>query len=105
MTARQDDFWGNSHPVFANPIKRQLAMIMTNEPKTQLDEDLLTIRWLAMYHTRLVYNIKLDHLREIVQIIRKADIRRRRQELAHEGYPWPEEEAERRQNRAKGGPR
>ena len=87
-----------------NRIKDQLAAIMEAEPETQADEDLLAIRWLAMHHTRLVYDIRLAHLRDIVQTLRKADIRRRRQEMAADGsYPWPTDEAERRQKRAKGG--
>lgn len=87
------------------PLQRQLAEIMENEPETQADEDLLAMRWLAMYHTRLVYDIRATHLREILGTIRKANIRERRRELAASGlYPWPAEEQERRQKRSRQGP-
>lgn len=96
---------GHAKPATGHPIRDQLAGIMEAEPKTQADEDLLAIRWLAIHHTRLVYEVRASQLREIVSTLRRADIRRRRQELAASGeYPWPDDEAKRRQKRSKGGP-
>ena len=105
MNAKQRDLWGNSHPATGHPIRDQLAAIMENEPETQADEDLLAARWLertlAVADTMDLYT---EQLARIIRTYRKADIRRRRQELVYMGYPWPEEEAERRQKRARLGP-
>ena len=100
--ARQLDFEGNSHPSTGHPIRDQLAEIMENEPETQADEDLLAARWLQLH--RDWNNRSVVLLRNIIRAYRISDIRRRRQELVHMGYPWPEGEAERRQKRARLGP-
>lgn len=91
------------------PIQRQLAQIMWDEPETQGDEDLLAARWLELYQGMTGFDSNWDNigyfLRNAIRYYRKADIRRRRQELAEMGlFPWPQEEAERRQKRARGGP-
>ena len=89
-----------------NRIKDQLAAIMEVEPETQADEDLLAARWLWIYRgfDQRQYPWGCQDLRDALEEDRKADIRRRRQEMAADGsYPWPTDEAERRQKRAKGG--
>lgn len=84
------------------PIQRQLAQIMWDEPETQADEDLLSARWLQRFN--LWEGVPLFVLRRIVRRYRKANIRERRRELAVNGlFPWPQEEAERRQKRARQG--
>ena len=102
-----------------NRIKDQLAAIMEAEPETQADEDLLAARWVELYGGFYDFQKSLQDaqylrgtqdwdmtllIRFVVRRYRKADIRRRRQEMAADGsYPWPTDEAERRQKRAKGG--
>ena len=118
MKAYQRTLEGGIKVATGNRIKDQLAAIMEAEPETQADEDLLAARWLEEYsglgeRLDLVLTMKpwgrktLERTAMITRIIRryrKADIRRRRQEMAADGsYPWPTDEAERRQARAKGG--
>ena len=108
MKAYQRTLEGGIKVATGNRIKDQLAAIMEDEPRTQADEDLLAARWLD--RQGLIPEIEglPMHTYQVVQIIRdyrKADIRRRRQEMAADrSYPWPTDEAERRQKRAKGGP-
>ena len=102
MKAYQHTLEGGIKVATGNRIKDQLAAIMEAEPETQGDEDLLAARWLQRFD--LWNEVPLFVLRRIVRRYRKADIRRRRQEMAADGsYPWPTDEAERRQKRAKGG--
>ena len=102
MKVLQRTLEGGIKVATGNRIKDQLASIMEAEPETQADEDLLAARWLQRFD--LWNEVSLFMLRRIVRRYRKADIRRRRQEMAADGsYPWPTDEAERRQKRAKGG--
>ena len=107
---------GSYQVATGNRIKDQLAAIMEAEPETQADEDYLAAVWLWEYGglKQMCGSLGLDgHLSRwnilrlamfIVRNYRTPDIRRRRQEMAADGsYPWPTDEAERRQKRAKGG--
>ena len=72
-------------------VRDQLVAIMEAEPDTREDEDLLTARWLQLY--RACGNLCVQELRHITRAVRKADIRRRRQELRHL-FPYSDEEEE-----------
>jgi len=106
MKAYQRTLEGGIKVATGNRIKDQLAAIMEDDPECQRDEDLLAARWLMdhrdfRYHS---YRHDLENLAKAIRDYRKADIRRRRQEAAADGsYPWPTDEAERRQKRARGG--
>ena len=90
-----------------NRIKDQLAGIMEDNPEAQADEDWLAALWLdrqGLIPWSVDFPITLSQVALIINRYRTADIRRRRQEMAADGsYPWPTDEAERRQKRAKGG--
>jgi len=117
MTTYQRTLEGGVAVAGLTPIQRQLAQIMWDEPKTQVDEDLLAARWAWKYggmdgwYYRMLSdgrppseNILIEGIRISYHKIRGVDVRRRRQELAKMGlFPWPTGEAERRQARAKGG--
>ena len=117
MKAYQRTLEGGIAVATGNRIKDQLAAIMEAEPETQADEDLLAARWVWEYggmrdwYYRMLsderprtYKILIEGIRISYHKIRTRDIRRRRQEMAADGsYPWPTDEAERRQKRAKGG--
>ena len=103
MKAYQRTLEGGIAVATGNRIKDQLAAIMEAEPETQADEDLLAARWVIL-NTAYGELLHAHHIAGIIRTYRKADIRRRRQEMAADGsYPWPTDEAERRQKRAKGG--
>ena len=118
MKAYQRTLGGSIQVATGNRIKDQLAQIMEHDPECQRDEDLLAARWVweyggmsEWYYQRLFDGrmprgeLWLEGIRLSYHKIRTGDIRRRRQEMAADGsYPWPEDEAERRQKRAKGGP-
>ena len=106
MKAYQRTLEGGITVATGNRIRDQLAAIMEAEPETQADEDLLAAHWLVLHGLGIVETMDLytTQLARIIRAYRKADIRRRRQEMAADGsYPWPTDEAERRQKRAKGG--
>ena len=117
MKAYQRTLEGGIKVATGNRIKDQLAAIMEAEPETQADEDLLAARWvweyggMADWYYQMLSdgkppteNILIQGIRISYHKIRTRDIRRRRQEMAADGsYPWPTDEAERRQKRAKGG--
>ena len=101
MTTYQRTLEGGIKVATGNRIRDQIAAIMEAEPETQADEDLLAARWLQEY---VGWRVDTQLLVGMLRHYRKADIRRRRQEMAADGsYPWPTDEAERRQKRAKGG--
>ena len=80
----------------------QLAEIMEQEPETRGDEDLLAAKWLI--RCKGVDWVSAYGLRDLLEMVRQANIRERRRELAVSGlYPWPDDEAERRQKRGRGG--
>ena len=104
MKAYQRTLEGGIKVATGNRIKDQLAAIMEAEPETQADEDLLAARWLQTHREYDEDPYWTKEIKDIIRDYRKADIRRRRQEMAADGsYPWPTDEAERRQKRAKGG--
>ena len=103
MKAYQRTLEGGIKVATGNRIRDQLAAIMEAEPETQADEDLLAARWVIL-NTAYGELLHAHHIAGIIRTYRKADIRRRRQEMAADGsYPWPTDEAERRRQRAKGG--
>ena len=109
MIAYQRTLEGGIKVATGNRIKDQLAAIMEEYPETQADEDLLAARWIVEY-TRAGPELQLEYvcpevfLKDIICAYRTADIRRRRQEMAADGsYPWPTDEAERRQARSRQG--
>ena len=117
MIAYQRTLEGGIQVATGNRIKDQLAAIMEDDSECQRDEDLLAARWAWKYGgmSKWYYemlsdgrppsqNILIQGIRISYHKIRTRDIRRRRQEMAADGsYPWPTDEAERRQKRAKGG--
>jgi hypothetical protein len=107
MTAYQYKLEGGMMVSTGNAIRDQLAEIMETYPESRNDEDLLAAYWL-LDHGEVpfeCYAADRDRLCETIRKYRRADIPRRRRELAEMGlYPWSPEEAERRQKRAKGGP-
>ena len=105
MKAYQRTLEGGIKVATGNRIKDQLAAIMECYPETQGDEDLLGAMWLREHTLDGVKaKVSVRRLARLISAYRKADIRRRRQEMAADGsFPWPTDEAERRQKRAKGG--
>ena len=104
MKAYQRTLEGGVAVATGHPIRDQLAAIMEDDPIAQRDEDYLAGVWLQR-HVSALNDLGIGELAVAVGAYRKADIRRRRQEMAADGsYPWPTDEAERRQKRAKGGP-
>ena len=96
---RQGDMFGGSARAGITGVTcRRLAEIMDNDPATVGDEDFLSAIYLQRHEG--VWDIELDRLAEILEIYRSLDLRRRRQELRGL-YPWPEEEEDRRQRRAR----
>ena len=119
MKVLQRTLEGGIKVATGNRIKDQLAAIMEAEPETQANEDWLAATWICM-HTHIGKWLVLEHntadalqgggnpargiAYQILRRYRQTDIPRCRQELAADGsYPWPTDEAERRQARAKGG--
>ena len=117
MKAYQRTLEGGIAVATGNRIRDQLAAIMEADPECQRDEDLLAARWawehggMCEWFSKMLNdgqppteNILIQGIRLSYHKIRTTDIRRRRQEAAADGsYPWPTDEAERRQKRAKGG--
>ena len=119
MTTYQLNLEGGETVAGLTPIQRQLAAIMDDRPETLGDEDLLAALWLCAHNTTgsnlmLRYAPKdvfqVDGLNPAISIVcylirayRKANIRERRRELTKMGYPWPEEEAARRQRQGRAG--
>ena len=104
MKILQHTLEGGIKVATGNRIRDQLAAIMEAEPETQADEDLLAARWVIL-NTAYGELLHAHHIAGIIRTYRKADIRRRRQEMAADGsYPWPTDEAERRQARSRQGP-
>ena len=107
MKAYQRTLEGGIAVATGNRIKDQRAAIMEADPECQRDEDLLAARWLDQQGLIPEMEGFPIHTYQVVGLIRnyrKADIRRRRQEMAADGsYPWPTDEAERRQTRSRQG--
>lgn len=96
------DLWGNSIPEpqhnMVRAVQNQLRAIMREDPSLIDDEDGLAAEWVRRHVA--IPLIPRSDIAQIIRRYRKADIRRRRQELRHE-FPYSDEEESRRQRVAR----